>query len=467
VIAPISKVAPTPRRTMNDRRETSQVLVADDQPDIIEAIRLLLKGEGIDTVPARSPAEVLEQVKRRRIDVALLDLNYTRDTTSGREGLDLLEALRALDKALPVVVMTAWGTIDTAVQAMQRGARDYVEKPWDNQRLLTTLRTQLDVTRAQRERAELGSAEPGFDALVTASPAMQALVALARRVATSDAAVLISGEHGTGKEVLARKIHAASRRADKPFVAVNAGGFSEHLVESELFGHVRGAFTDARADRGGAFEAAHGGTLFLDEIGNMPLAHQAKLLRVLQTGELYRVGSSKVTKVDVRVLAATNVDLGKEVSGGRFRADLLYRLNTVELRLPALRLRTEDILTLADHFLTKWSKRMDRTLSLDREARDRLLSYAWPGNVRELEHVIERAAVLASSDVIEAALLGLDGGEAQAVLPEAITLEKAERYLIDRALERAGGNVNEAARELGLSRSALYRRLQRFTPRRS
>ena len=454
-----------PRETGS--HETPCVLVADDQPDVVEAIRLLLKGEGIQTVSAASPRGVLERVRQRNVDAALLDLNYTRDTTSGREGLDLLEELRTVDRALPVVVMTAWATIDTAVQAMQRGARDYIEKPWDNERLLTTLRTQLEVARVLRDRADLASREPGFDVALETSPAMRPVVALARRVAASDATILISGEHGTGKEVLARKIHAASRRSEKPFVAINAGGFSEHLVESELFGHVRGAFTDARADRAGAFEAADGGTLFLDEIGNMPLLQQAKLLRVLQTGELYRVGSSKMTKVDVRVLAATNADLAKEVTSGRFRADLLYRLNTVELRLPALRARTEDITRLALHFLAKWSARMGRSLTLAPQAGERLLGYAWPGNVRELEHVIERAAILAQADVIDASLLGLDGTEPSASLPDAMTLEQAERYLIDRALERASGNVNDAARELGLSRSALYRRLQRYAPRRS
>jgi len=448
-------------------RETPCILVADDQPDVVEAIRLLLKGEGIRVVAASSPREVVELVSREKFHAALLDLNYARDTTSGREGLELLEELRAFDRTLPVVVMTAWATIDTAVQAMQRGARDYIEKPWDNDRLLTALRTQLEVARALRERAELAESESGFEGADTESPPMRQVVALARRVAGSDASVLITGEHGTGKEVLARKIHAASRRAEKPFVAINSGGYSEHLVESELFGHVRGAFTDARADRAGAFESANGGTLFLDEIGNMPLQQQTKLLRVLQTGELYRVGSSKVSSVDVRVLAATNADLGKEVTAGRFRADLLYRLNTVELRLPPLRARREDILPLADHFLARWSQRMDRSLAFSTDARERLLAYPWPGNVRELEHVVERAAVLATGDVIDGALLGLDGDPQKAPLPEAITLEEAERYLIDRALERAMGNVNDAARELGLSRSALYRRLQRFSPRRS
>jgi DNA-binding NtrC family response regulator len=447
--------------------ETRRILVADDQPDVVAAIRLLLKGEGIQTVAASSPAEVLERVKQEQVHAALLDLNYTRDTTSGREGLDLLEELRAFDRTLPIVVMTAWATIDTAVQAMQRGARDYIEKPWDNERLLTTLRTQLEVARALRQRAQLVEDEPEFDTVGADSAAMRPIVALARRVASSDAAVLISGEHGTGKEVLARKLHAASRRAEKAFVAINAGGYSEHLVESELFGHVRGAFTDARADRTGAFETANGGTLFLDEIGNMPLQQQAKLLRVLQTGELYRVGSSRVTKVDVRVIAATNADLGKEVAAGKFRADLLYRLNTVELRIPALRARREDIPALAARFLSRWSKSMDRSLLFSEDAKERLVDYPWPGNVRELEHVIERAAVLAQGDVIDAALLALDGAPPQSSLPDAITLEEAERYLIDRALERASGNVNDAARELGLSRSALYRRLQRFAPRRS
>jgi len=452
---------------MNSSRAAPCILVADDQPDVVEAIRLLLKAEGIQTVSASSPGEVLDRVKQGDVHAALLDLNYARDTTSGREGLDLLEEVRALDRTLPIVVMTAWATIDTAVQAMQRGARDYIEKPWDNDRLLTTLRTQLDVASALRERATLAHSEPGFTGTGMDSAAMRPIMALARRVASSDAAILVSGEHGTGKEVLARKIHAASRRAARPFLAINAGGYSEHLVESELFGHVRGAFTDARADRAGAFEAADGGTLFLDEIGNMPLQQQAKLLRVLQTGEFYRVGSSKVTKVDVRVLAATNADLGKEVSAGRFRADLLYRLNTVELRIPALRARREDIPALADHFLTRWSTRMGRPLAFSDDAKERLLGYGWPGNVRELEHVVERAALLAPGDMVDAAQLGLEGAEPEAPLPQAITLEQAERYLIDRALERASGNVNDAARELGLSRSALYRRLQRFFPRRS
>jgi DNA-binding NtrC family response regulator len=452
---------------MTASRATPCVLVADDQPDVIEAIRLLLKPEGIQTVPASSPEEVLHRVKHQKLDAALLDLNYARDTTSGREGLDLLEELRALDRTLPVVVMTAWATIDTAVLAMQRGARDYIEKPWNNDRLLTTLRTQLDVARALRERVAIAESEPGFDSVGADSATMRPIMALARRVASSDAAILISGEHGTGKEVLARKIHAASLRAARPFLAINAGGYSEHLIESELFGHVRGAFTDARADRTGAFEAASGGTLFLDEIGNMPLQQQAKLLRVLQTGEFYRVGSSKVTRVDVRVLAATNAELGKEVAAGKFRADLLYRLNTVELRIPALRARREDILALADHFLTRWSGRLGRSLAFSNAAKARLLGYAWPGNVRELEHVVERSALLAPEDVIDASQLLLDEAEPGVPLPEAITLEQAERYLIDRALERASGNVNDAARELGLSRSALYRRLQRFFPRRS
>jgi DNA-binding NtrC family response regulator len=451
-------------------RETSpplRVLVADDQGDVIEAIRLLLKAEGIDTLPATSPAQVLERVKREPIDVALVDLNYARDTTSGREGLDLLDELRALDRTLPVVVMTAWATVDTAVLAMQRGARDYLEKPWDNERLLTTLRTQLEVARAIRDRSEIAKREPSFEGVGAEAPAMRAMMALARRVAASDATVLISGEHGTGKEVLARKIHAASRRADKPFVALNAGGFAEHLVESELFGHVRGAFTDARTDRAGAFETANGGTLFLDEIGTMPLAQQSKLLRALQTGELYRVGSSRMTKVDVRLLAATNADLAKESSSGRFRADLLYRLNTVELKIPPLRARPEDILPLARHFLRRWSKKTERAYVLSSDAEARLLAHSWPGNVRELEHVMERAAVLAPGEAIDVTLLGLDGAAPAASLPDAITLEEAERYLIDRALERASGNVNDAARELGLSRSALYRRLQRFDPRRA
>jgi DNA-binding NtrC family response regulator len=398
-----------------------------------------------------------------------MDLNYARDTTSGREGLDLLAQLSAIDPTLPVVVMTAWGSVEGAVEAMRRGARDYVQKPWDNQRLLQTLRTQIDLAQALRssrrlehETSRLRSKE--LPELVAQSRAMQPILHLMERIAPSEAHVLITGEHGTGKEVAARWLHAASRRASKPFIAVNAGGVSEGVFESELFGHVKGAFTDAKNDRAGCFELAEGGTLFLDEIANMPMPQQAKLLRVLQVGEYHPVGSSRVRRADVRLLTATNVDVGKEVAAGRFREDLLYRLNTVEIRLPPLRERREDIPLLATHFAGTVAARYGQSKrGFSSEAMLALLEHSWPGNVRELEHVVERALLLSQEVMVTPADLALQGarGNGETHL-EQMTLEEVERHLIQRALGRSGGQVSGAAKALGLSRSALYRRLQHF-----
>jgi DNA-binding NtrC family response regulator len=446
---------------------TTHVLVADDQTDIVEALFLLLKHAGHQVVTATSPAGVLAAVEGQDFDVVLIDLNYARDTTSGREGLDLLTQLHAIDATLPVVVMTAWGSVEGAVEAMRRGAHDYVQKPWDNQRLLLTLRTQIELGQALRrsrrlehETSRLRSRE--LPELVAESRAMQAVQRLMERVAPSDAHVLITGEHGTGKEVVARWLHAASKRAARPFVAVNAGGVGEGVFESELFGHVKGAFTDARADRAGCFELAEGGTLFLDEIANMPLSQQAKLLRVLQTGEYHPVGSSRVRRADVRFLAATNVDLAKEVAAGRFREDLLYRINTVEIRLPPLRERGQDIPTLAVHFASRLGARYGHPAHpLSPEVMQALLEHSWPGNVRELEHVVERALLLAQGPTVTVEDLALrrPRGEGETRL-EQMTLDEVERHLIQRALGRCGGQVSGAARSLGLSRSALYRRLE-------
>jgi DNA-binding NtrC family response regulator len=428
-----------------------RILVADDRPDVLEALRLLLKPEGYEVVTVASPAAALAAVREARFDAALIDLNYARDTTSGREGIDLLARLRAADRALPVVAMTAWGSIEGAVEAMRGGARDYVQKPWDNARLLEIVRAQLAVRSAAAAAPEI----------LGASPAMEAVLRVIDRVGPTDANVLVTGEHGTGKELVARRLHAVSHRRGGPFVAVNAGALAEGLFESELFGHVKGAFTDAKADRIGAFARADGGTLFLDEIGNMPPTQQAKLLRVLQTGEISAVGSSKVDRADVRVVAATNADLAAAIREGRFRADLLYRLNTVEIRLPPLRERAGDVLFLAARFLARAGARHGRPeIELTGEAARALAAHAWPGNVRELEHVIERAVLLAAGDRIGAADLALGtSGEARDDL-DGLTLDEAEQLVIDRALRRCAGNVNEAARALGMSRSALYRRLQ-------
>ena len=445
------------------------ILVADDQPDIIEALRLLLKGAGYDIETARSVAGIIDVVQARQLDVVLMDLNYTRDTTSGREGLSALQRIRELDDSLPVVVMTAWGSVDGAVEAIRNGASDYVEKPWDNTRLLTTLRTQVELGGAVRagrrlENENRALKRSGVPELIASSPRMRPILDLMERVAPSDANVLISGEHGTGKEVVARWIHAASPRARAAFVAVNMGGLSDGVFESELFGHVKGSFTDAKTDRAGRFELADGGTLFLDEIANVPLNLQAKLLRVLQTGDVERVGSSRAKKVNARVLSATNVDPREEVNAGRFREDLLFRLNTIELRLPPLRDRREDIPALAAHFLKRQAARYNKPLTgFDQSAIQAMIDHQWPGNIRELEHTIERAVLLANGDVVRASDLALTArGSASAQRLEELTLSEAERTLIQKALARYDGNVSHAANALGLSRSALYRRLQRY-----
>jgi DNA-binding NtrC family response regulator len=445
----------------------SRILLADDQTDVLEALRLLLKHAGHQVVTATSPAGVIAAAESQELDAVLMDLNYARDTTSGKEGLDLLGRLQAIDGTLPVVVMTAWGSVEGAVEAMRRGARDYIQKPWDNQRLLQTLRVQVELCQALRKSRRLEGETSRLRArdlpeLVAESRAMQPVLRLMERIAPSDAHVLITGEHGTGKEVVARWLHAASRRVGRPFIAVNAGGVSEGVFESELFGHVKGAFTDAKSDRAGCFELAEGGTLFLDEIANMPMSQQAKLLRVLQTGEFHPVGSSRVRRADVRFLAATNVDVNKEVAEGRFREDLLYRLNTVEIHLPPLRERREDIPRLAAHFVERQQARHAQVArSFSPDAMSALLEHHWPGNVRELEHVVERALLLAQGPMVEPGDLALrgSGGQADARF-EHMTLEEVERHLIQRALTRTAGQVSEAAKALGLSRSALYRRLQ-------
>jgi len=395
-----------------------------------------------------------------------MDLNYTRDTTSGREGLELLAKLHQLDPQLPVVVMTAWGSVEGAVDAMRSGARDYVTKPWDNTRLVTTLRSHVELADALRksrrlsaENERLQTRAPG---MVAESRAMKAVLELVDRIAPSDANVLITGEHGTGKEVVARRIHAMSHRAGKPFVPVNAGALSEGVFESELFGHVKGAFTDAKSDRTGCFELADQGTLFMDEVANMPLGQQAKLLRVLQTGEFHPVGSSRVRRADTRVLAATNADLHAAVKAGAFREDLLYRLNTVEVLLPPLRDRREDVPALASAFLAAQAARYRKPVQrFGASALKALLEYSWPGNVRELEHCVERAVLMARGTELtpeDLVLRPRDGG----ARVEDMTLEDAERYLIQRALGRTDGSVSDAAKILGLSRSALYRRLQQY-----
>ncbi|HJY89028.1 MAG TPA: sigma-54 dependent transcriptional regulator [Candidatus Acidoferrum sp.] len=452
-----------------DTAHRHRILLADDQQDIRESLRLLLKNEGYETFAAASPSEALVAVEAREFDAVLMDLNYTRDTTSGREGLDLLTAIQKVDSTLPVIVMTAWSSLELAVEAMRLGARDFLQKPWENARLLSILRTQIDLRQALRRATRLEAENrllsvESRPTLIAESESMQPVLNLIARIGPSDANVLITGEHGTGKEVVARTLHALSERANRPMVTVNAGGLSEGVFESELFGHMKGAFTDARTDRIGRFEFADGGTLFLDEIANVPLNLQSKLLRVLETGEFERVGSSHTRRVNVRVLAATNVDVGAEVAAGRFREDLLFRLNTIEIRLPNLRDRLRDIELLAHHFLRVYTERYRKKISgFDPAAMQSLREHLWPGNVRELDHAIERAVLLSAGPLIRSVDLGLRAAPPSGIPRlEEMNLEEVEKHLIQRMLARHGGNVSQAANALGLSRSALYRRLEKF-----
>ncbi|MGH9606634.1 MAG: sigma-54-dependent transcriptional regulator [Terracidiphilus sp.] len=443
-------------------------MVADDQPHILEAVGLLLKPQGIDVDCVRSPELLIEAMGQSDYDVLLIDLNYTRDTTSGQEGLDLLQRIQEMDSRVPVIVMTAWGNIGLAVESMKRGARDFIQKPWENERLVSLIRVHAELHHALKRARQLELENrllraEGMPEFIASAPAMQPVLELIAQVGPSDANVLITGEHGTGKEIVARLLHTASPRARMALVAVNAGGLPEGTFESEIFGHVKGAFTDARTDRIGRFELANGGTLFLDEIANVPLRQQAKLLRVLETGELERVGSSQTRRVDVRILSATNAQLHEEAKGGNFREDLLFRINTVEIHLPALRDRREDILLLATHFLERNRARYRKQVSgFSPAAMQQLMQYPWPGNVRELEHTVERAVLLCRGEEVEPANLAVTAARTAAPSFENMSIEEVESLLVRKVLRRCNGNISQAAEALGLSRSALYRRIEKY-----
>jgi DNA-binding NtrC family response regulator len=444
-----------------------RILVADDQPDVLEALRLLLKGEGYQIETVKSPAAVIKAVEARDFSLAIIDLNYTRDTTSGQEGLDLLAKLQAADPTLPVVVMTAWASVEIAVEAMRRGAKDFITKPWENPRLVSIVKNQIELAGAVRAYRRLEEENQilrgkGGPTLIAQSAAMRPVLEIISRVGPSDANVLITGENGTGKGVVVQALHAVSARAAKACISVNMGGLPEGVFESELFGHVRGAFTDAKTDRAGRFELADGGSLFLDEIGNIPLSQQAKILRVLETGELERVGSSRTYRVNVRLISATNSDLQAEVAAGKFRQDLLFRLNTIHIHLPPLRERREDIALLAQHFLKQHVTRYRKAITgFDDAATEAMKDYSWPGNVRELDHAVERGVLMTQGKVVRAADLGLNAAQSAPRL-EDMSLEEVEAFLIKKTLARCDGNARKAAEELGLSRSAFYRRLERY-----
>jgi DNA-binding NtrC family response regulator len=451
----------------NPEQRHARILVADDQQDVLEAMRMLLKGEGYQVETVKTPAGVLKALESRDFDLLIMDLNYARDTTSGQEGLELLAKVQTLDATLPIVVITAWASVDVAVEAMRRGARDFVTKPWDNERMLAIVRNQVDLASAVRKYKRLeqenqllrGKNGPN---VIAESAAMRPVLDLISRVGPSDANILITGENGTGKGVVAAALHAVSGRAAKSLITVNMGGLPEGIFESELFGHVKGAFTDAKTDRAGRFELADGGTLFMDEIGNIPLSQQNKLLRTLETGEFERVGSSRTQKVNVRIISATNADPNAEVASGRFRQDLLFRLNTIEIHLPPLRERPEDIPLLAMHFLKEHVNHYRKPITgFDDAAIEALKSNRWPGNVRQLDHSVERAVLMCQGKAIRAQDLGLQAGDSAARIDD-MSLEEVEAFLIKKALARNEGNARKAAEALGLSRSAFYRRIERY-----
>jgi DNA-binding NtrC family response regulator len=452
--------------------DAPRVLVADDQADVREALRLLLKSHAFQTETASSPAGVVSALSTGEFDAVLMDLNYARDTTSGQEGLDLLDRIHLMDPSLPVIVMTAWSSIELAVETMRRGARDFVQKPWENARLLAILNAQVELRRALR-KSDLLEAEnrmlrddgQGRPKLIAESAAMRPVLQIIHRVAASDANVLITGEHGTGKEVVAQTIHALSQRSHRPMVSLNTGGLAEGLFESELFGHVKGAFTGAEGDRMGRLKAADHSTLFLDEIGNLPLHLQPKLLTALEQREVVPVGANKPIPIDVRVVAATNASADVLADEKRFRQDLLFRLNTIEIELPPLRERREDVPVLLDHYLSLYARKYDKPQrELPNHVLDVLVRHDWPGNVRALRHAAERAVIMADGDryhIDDFPLPQRSEAASLAVVGDSLNLDQLERQMIERALRMHHFNVSLAASELGLSRGALYRRMEK------
>lgn len=457
----------------------ANILLIDDDKSILAALIMLLDAEGHKVRMAADPESGLRLFADEEFDLVLLDMNYSSDTTSGEEGLQLIGRLRDASALVAIVVMTGWATIEIAVKAMQQGGNDFIEKPWDNDRLMAIIQTQLALRNEKQKTVRLSAEnsllraelDHGETQLVAESAIMRTLLATVEQVAGSDINVLITGENGTGKSMLARHIHQLSRRQQAPFIAVNMGAISESLFESEMFGHVKGAFTDARADRVGRFELADGGSLFLDEIGNIPLSQQAKLLRVVEECQYERVGSSKTHSVDVRLVSATNANLSELVDSGGFRQDLLYRLNSIELCIPPLRQRGEDIEALARGFVTAHAGKYGRSApGLQEEALLELKNYHWPGNVRELQHVIERAMVLCpEGDIgVDHLMLPRRSAALPAVAQDAVveregeTLESIEKRVIEARIRDCGGNMLAAARSLGLSRSAFYRRIDKY-----
>jgi len=449
-----------------------KILVIDDDEDVLHALRLLLKQHVALVHTEKNPEMIPGLLKNESYDVILLDMNFTRDATSGYEGFLWLNRILKIDPSAVVVLITAYGDVEMAVRAIKEGATDFVLKPWQNEKLLATLSAAMNLRQSRREVDDLRSRQKQLSAdldqhfkdFIGVCPAMQQVFTMIQKVAKTEANVLILGENGTGKELVARELHRQSNRANEVFISVDMGALTETLFESELFGHVKGAFTDAKEDRAGRFETASGGTLFLDEIGNLSLALQAKLLTVLENRHVTRLGSNKPRPIDVRLICATNMPIYKMVAQKKFRQDLLYRINTVEIHLPPLRERTEDIPLLVDHFLRIYCKKYQKPLKrIGSATLKRLERYHWPGNVRELQHAIERAVIMSDSEVLGPSDFFFSAPETkEGLVFENYNLQEVEKTVIRKVLSKHGGNISQAARELGLTRTSLYRRLEKY-----
>ena len=454
-------------------KKTGKVLAIDDNEDILFALKLLLKNHIEKVVTETTPDKIPQLMKEDDFDVILLDMNFTKDAISGQEGFDWMQKILELDPDAVVVFITAYGDAEKAVKAIKAGATDFILKPWQNEKLLATVSSAIKLRQSKREAGDLKERQKEineiqdqpFHEFIGESPEMKEVFKTIQKVAKTDANVLILGENGTGKELVARALHRNSTRKDEIFISVDLGSIHENLFESELFGHVKGAFTDAKKDKAGRFELANGGTLFLDEIGNLTLPLQAKLLTAIERREVTRVGSNTTKNIDVRMICATNNDIHKMVANEEFRQDLLYRVNTVEIHLPPLRERTGDIPLLSDHFLKQYSKKYKKNIKkISSEAIDKLHQHSWPGNVRELQHAIERAVIMCDSDVLEADdfILSSQGRQKEELELETYDLDTIEKNVIRKVLKQNQGNITKAASQLGLTRTSLYRRMEKY-----
>lgn len=445
--------------------------MVDDDEDVLLAAKMLLKKYNYHVIIEKNPNKIPFLLNNDTYDVILLDMNFSKDTTSGKEGFEWLAQIKERDPQAVVIMITAFGDVEMAVRALKEGATDFILKPWQNEKLIATISTAIKLKKSYNEVDKLRKAKQmleeqisqPFRDIIGQSPAIKEVFALIDKVAKTDANILILGENGTGKELVARAIHQKSLRKDNSFVAVDMGAITETLFESELFGHKKGAFTDAREDRPGRFELANGGTLFLDEIGNLSMSLQSKLLSALQSRQVTRVGSNTPVEVDIRLICATNMPLAQMVQEGRFRQDLLYRINTVEVHIPPLCERVDDIPMLANHFLNYYSKKYRKeVLSISNEAITKLKKYAWPGNVRELQHAIERAVIMADSPTLQESDFLFSRKANDAPSADTLNLDEVEKAAVIKAIQLHNGNISKAAEELGLTRASLYRRMEKY-----